>query len=244
MNQCNEKITGRIHSFQSLGTVDGPGVRSVIFMQGCPLRCACCHNPDTWDFSGGEEKSTEELVSKVLRYKTYYGQNGGVTVSGGEPLMQADFLTDLFKKLKNYGVHTALDTSGCVLNGDVRELLGYTDLVLLDFKYTNREDYLKYTKMEIDAALDFLQYLEEIKKPTWIRFVVIPSINDDENTIEDICSLKMKYACVEKIEFLPFRKLCLEKYDEMGIEFPLKHIPEAKQSFIDDIYEKYEEALS
>lgn len=239
MNQCNKNI-GRIHSFQSLGTVDGPGIRSVIFMQGCPLRCACCHNPDTWDFAGGSEQSVDFLVDKVLRYKAYFGSDGGVTVSGGEPLMQADFLAELFNKLKQKGVHTALDTSGCVLNESVQELLRYTDLVLLDFKYTNAEDYLKYTKMDMEKALDFLEYLEKINKPTWLRYVVIPNLNDGDEAFEKLFALRDKYSCIEKIELLPFRKLCLEKYDEMGIEFPLKNTPEAKREFIDKIYKKYQ----
>jgi pyruvate formate lyase activating enzyme len=234
---------GRIHSFQSLGTVDGPGVRSVIFMQGCPLRCICCHNPDTWDFSGGEEKSVAELTEKVLRYKPYYGECGGVTVSGGEPLAQAEFVLDLFKELTRCGIHTTLDTSGCGLTEKVRELLGYTDLVLLDFKYTNADDYLKYTKMEMSSAQQFLEHLEKIQKPTWIRYVVIPNINDTDEAISKIFELKEKYSCIEKIELLPFRKLCLEKYDEMGMEFPLKDTPEAKQQFIDEMYKKYEKAL-
>ena len=234
---------GRIHSFQSLGTVDGPGVRSVIFMQGCPLRCICCHNPDTWDFAGGEEKSVTELVEKVLRYKPYYGEGGGVTASGGEPLAQTEFLCELFKELKLRGIHTALDTSGCILNDNVKKLLQYTDLVLLDFKYTNADDYLKYTKMEIRAAQEFLEYLEEIQKPTWIRYVVIPNINDTDESTSKIFEMKDKYSCIKKIELLPFRKLCLEKYDEMGIEFPLKDTPEAKQQFIDEMYKKYEKAL-
>ncbi len=236
-------MRGRIHSFQSLGTVDGPGVRAVIFMQGCPLRCICCHNPDTWDFEGGTEQGVKELTDKVLRYKTYYGSNGGVTVSGGEPLMQAKFLTELFKELKLRGVHTALDTSGCIINDDVKELLKHTDLVLLDFKYTNEDDYLKNTKMSMQGAIDFLKHLESIKKPTWIRCVVIPNVNDDEKSIKDIFSLKAKYSCVDKIELLPFRKLCIEKYEEMEIEFPLKDTPEAKQDFIDKMYKKYENAL-
>ena len=231
---------GRIHSFQSLGTVDGPGVRSVIFMQGCPLRCVCCHNPDTWDFEGGEEKSADELVNKVLRYKTYYGEGGGITVSGGEPLMQADFLLELFKKLKNYGIHTALDTSGCVFNDTVKELLEYTDMVLLDFKYTNAEDYLKNTKMEITKAQNFLEYLQKINKRTWIRYVVIPNLNDSKEDVAKLFNLKNQYSCIEKIELLPFRKLCLEKYDEMGIEFPLKNTPEAKQDFIDELYREFD----
>ena len=243
MKQCNEKITGRIHSFQSLGTVDGPGVRSVIFMQGCPLRCACCHNPDTWDFAGGEEMSVDMLVNKVLRYETYYGQDGGITVSGGEPLMQAEFLTELFKKLKNYGIHTALDTSGCVLNDDVKELLKFTDIVLLDFKYTNDEDYFKYTKMQMNQAKEFLNYLQEINKRTWLRYVVIPELNDSKENFTKLFELKNQYSCIEKIELLPFRKLCIEKYEEMGIEFSLKDTPEAKQSFIDEIYKEFDKAL-
>jgi pyruvate formate lyase activating enzyme len=237
-------MNGRIHSFQSLGTVDGPGVRSVIFMQGCPLRCACCHNPDTWDFSGGEEKSADELVQRVLRFKSYYGENGGVTVSGGEPLMQSEFLIDLFKQLKNYGIHTAIDTSGCVLNENVKKVLEYTDLVLLDFKYTNAEDYLEYTGMDMERAQGFLEYLENINKPTWLRFVVIPSLNDSEESIKSLFDLKEKYSCIEKIELLPFRKLCLEKYENMGIPFPLQNTPEVKQEIIDEIYKKYEKALS
>ena len=241
MKQCNN--IGRIHSFQSLGTVDGPGVRSVIFVQGCPLRCICCHNPETWDFSLGTEMSVEELVDKVLRYKTYYGENGGVTVSGGEPLMQSEFLTELFRNLKSKGIHTALDTSGCILNDSVKELLQLTDLVLLDFKYTNEEDYLKNTRMEMSEARKFLEYLNLIKKPTWLRYVVIPEMNDKEDDLKKLFDLREEYSCIEKIELLPFRKLCLEKYDELGIEFPLRNTPEAKQSFIDEAYKKYEKAL-
>ena len=244
MNQCNDKeLKGRIHSFQSLGTVDGPGVRSVIFMQGCPLRCACCHNPDTWDFGGGEEMSLDELVNKVLRYKSYYGQNGGVTVSGGEPLMQTEFLTELFKNFKKYGIHTVLDTSGCVLNENTKELLKSTDLVLLDFKYTDANYYLKYTKMEMSKAQEFLDCLQKMNKKTWLRYVVIPDLNDSKESFARLFELKNQYPCIEKIELLPFRKLCLEKYDEMGIEFPLKDTPEVKQDFIDEIYKQYEKAL-
>ncbi len=239
MNQCNHKKTGRIHSFQSLGTVDGPGVRSVIFMQGCPLRCVCCHNPDTWDFEGGEEKSADALVERVLRYRAYYGSGGGVTVSGGEPLMQSEFLIELFEKLKKYGLHIALDTSGCLLDKEVKALLEFTDLVLLDFKHFKEDDYLKYTKMEMDKAQAFLEYLESIKKPTWIRYVLIPHLNDDEKSLEKLFELKKRYTCIEKIEILPFRKLCLEKYESMGIEFPLKDTPEAKQELVDEIYKKF-----
>lgn len=233
-------MTGKIHSFQSLGTVDGPGVRAVIFMQGCPLRCICCHNPDTWDFSGGTEYSADELVKKVLRYQPYYGRDGGVTVSGGEPLMQAEFLAELFSSLQKHGIHTALDTSGCLLDDSVKELLEHTDLVLLDFKYTSEDDYFKYTKMEMSKACAFLEYLESIKKPTWLRYVVIPSLNDDDRAVEKLFELKGRYSCIKKVELLPFRKLCLEKYENMGIDFPLSHIPEAKQERINELYKKFD----
>ena len=212
-------------------------------MQGCPLRCACCHNPDTWDFKGGKEFCTDELVNKVLRYQAYYGDNGGVTVSGGEPLMQTGFLIELFKNLKNHSIHTAIDTSGCVLDDNVKELLEYTDLVLLDFKYTVADDYLKYTKMEMSKAQEFLNYLQEIGKRTWLRYVVIPNLNDSKESFAKLFELQKQYSCVEKTELLPFRKLCLEKYDEMGLDFPLKNTPEAKQEFIDEIYKQYEKAL-
>ena len=141
-------MTGRINSIQTLGTVDGPGVRFVLFMQGCPLRCAYCHNPDTWDFSGGNEVSADEIFQKVKRYREYFGKEGGITVSGGEPTMQADFVRELFELCKKEGIHSALDTSGCVWNDKVEKLLSVTDLCLLDYKMTNNEDYLHYTKCE------------------------------------------------------------------------------------------------
>lgn len=235
-----DKKIGRVHSFQSLGTVDGPSLRSVVFMQGCPLRCVCCHNPDTWDFAGGEEYDAQRLTEKILRYKSYYGDDGGITVSGGEPLMQTEFLIELFTMLKRYGIGTCLDTSGYVLDDKVKELLSLTDIVLLDYKYTNAEDYYKYTRCEMSRAQDFLDYLQSTNKRTWIRYVVIPGLNDGEDQIEKIFKLKENYSCVEKIELLPFRKLCLEKYREMGIQFPLEDTPEAKPEFIDEMYKKFD----
>ena len=227
-------MTGRIHSFQSLGTVDGPGVRCVVFMQGCPLRCACCHNPDTWDFSGGEELEADKLVEKIMCFKSYI-RKGGVTVSGGEPLMQAKFVTELFKKLKVLDIHTALDTSGCVFNEDVSELLKYTDLVLLDYKYANSDDYLKYTKCEQGRADEFLQELQKRNIPTWLRRVIVPTLNDDEQSAVQLREIAEKYTCVEKTELLPFRKLCIEKYKEMNIPFPLADIPEPTKETMDNL---------
>lgn len=229
----------RLHSFQSLGTVDGPGVRAVLFLQGCPLRCICCHNPDTWDTKGGTAYTLEELMHKIKRCRSYFGKNGGVTVSGGEPLLQAPMLVELFKLLKNEGIHTALDTSGCILNNSVKELLSYTDLVLLDYKYTNDIDYHQYTGMEKSAADIFLAYLQAQNKKTWLRHVYIPGYNDSEDSLEKLCQVKQKYSCIEHIELLPFRKLCLEKYRALGIPFALANTPEPTVAEIAAIKEKF-----
>ena len=230
----------RYSQIRSLDIANGPGTRISIFCQGCERRCKNCFNPETWDFEGGTEYSADALVEKTLRYKTYYGQNGGVTVSGGEPLTQAEFLSELFKKLKKYDVHIALDTSGCILNDHVKDALEYTDMVLLDFKYTNEEDYFKYTQMQMSKAQSFLDYLQENNKRTWIRYVVIPNLNDNDEAVKKIFALKKQYSCIEKIELLPFRKLCIEKYENMGIDFPLKNTPEAKQELIDKLYKDFD----
>lgn len=228
-------MTGRINSFQSLGTVDGPGVRCVVFVQGCPLRCICCHNPDTWDFSGGEETYADTLVAKILRFTPYFGKKGGVTVSGGEPLMQADFVAELFKKLKTAGVNTALDTSGCVLNESVYKLLEYTDLVLLDHKYANEEDYFKYTGAHLYAVERFLDELEKRQIKTWLRRVIIPGKSDSEESVKQLNAVADKYSCVEKAELLPFRNLCAEKYQAMGIPFPLADCPTPTKEETDNL---------
>ena len=220
-------MTGKIHSFQSLGTVDGPGVRAVVFMQGCPLRCACCHNPDTWDFSAGEEIGAKELFSKISRLRSYFGKSGGVTVSGGEPLMQSEFLTELFSLCASAGISTALDTSGCVYNESVERLLELTDIVLLDYKYTDTADYEKYVGMKRERVDLFLERLQLLQKRVWLRQVIIPTVNDGEDSVIRLCEIAKKYSCVEKIELLPFRKLCLEKYDAAGIEFGFRNLPEA-----------------
>lgn len=222
-------MLGRINSFQSLGTVDGPGVRCVVFMQGCPLRCACCHNPETWDFCGGELIEADDLIKKIIRFKSYFGTSGGVTVSGGEPLIQAEFLCELFAKLKTLGISTALDTSGCVLNDKVLELLKHTDLVLLDHKYSNSEDYKKHVCCDKSLVDAFLQTLDSMGKNTWLRRVIIPGINDNFDSVKDLALMQKKFACVKKIELLPFKKLCIEKYKNANIPFPLEHVPAADE---------------
>lgn len=217
-------MKGRIHSLQSLGTVDGPGVRCVVFMQGCPLRCICCHNPDTWDFSGGEETDPEELCRRILRFRAYFGKNGGVTVSGGEPLMQAKFVAELFRELKANGIHTALDTSGCVLNDDVHRLLDVTDLVLLDHKWPTESEYFANTRAHLADVEAFLSELNRRSVPTWLRRVIIPGGTDTEAAARTLNGIARTFQCVEKIELLPFRNLCQEKYDALGIPFPLADV--------------------
>lgn len=228
-------MTGKIHSFQSLGTLDGPGIRAVVFMQGCPLRCACCHNPDTWDFSAGTEMTKEALMKKIERLRHYFGKNGGLTVSGGEPLMQAEFVEELFSACKDAGINTALDTSGCVYNEQVERLLDKTDLVILDYKYTDSCDYEKYVGMKKETVDLFLERLEQMQKRTWIRQVIIPTLNDSCESARALFDLKEKYSCIEKIELLPFRKLCLEKYENMGLDFSLKDVDEASDELMSSL---------
>lgn len=231
-------VTGRIHSFQSLGTADGPGVRAVVFMQGCPLRCACCHNPDTWDFNGGTEVTPDEIFRKVKRLKNYFGEDGGVTISGGEPLMQPEFIKELFTLCKTDGITTAIDTSGCVLNDKIKEVLNLTDTVLLDYKYVTDELYKSKVGTEKSKVDEFLSYLNSQNIDTWLRQVIIKDLNNNENSVRVLKELKQKYPCIKKTELLPFKKLCIEKYEKLGIPFPLCDTPETSKAEIEEL-EKY-----
>ena len=226
-------MEGRVHSLQSLGTVDGPGLRYVVFLQGCPLRCAYCHNPDTWDPAGGAVMGTEELVEKILRCRPYFGTEGGVTVSGGEPLLQAEFVTQLFARLKQEGVHTALDTSGA---GDLRKapaLLEVTDLVLLDLKFPTEEGYRQHCRGSLGQTEAFAALVAEKQVPLWVRHVVVPGLND---TLEDMAAVRSwarRQPTLEKIEWLPFHNLCLEKYQQLGVPFPLADTPPMDRERLD-----------
>ena len=220
------ELSGRIHSIQSMGTLDGPGVRFVIFAQGCPLRCKCCHNPDTWDPSGGKTYTPAELVTRALRFKEYFGEDGGVTVSGGEPLLQAEFVTELFKLCHEAGLNTCLDTSGCILTPAVKTLLTHTDRVLLDIKYTTDADYRAYVGCGMATPMAFLDYLTEQSIPATLRQVIIPSVNDTEEQVAVLGRIAAAHPNVDKVELLPFRKICQIKYDSLGMEFPFAHIPE------------------
>ena len=212
-------MIGRVHSIQTLGTLDGPGVRFVVFMQGCALRCGCCHNPDTWDLTGGQTYTAEQILEKVLRYREYFGEQGGITLSGGEPLLQAKFVERIFKICHENGINTCLDTSGSILNQAVKDALSHTDRVLLDVKYTNDEDYLEYVGCSLDCVKKFLKYLDDNNIKTTLRQVIIPTLNDSEGSVKKLKELANEYGCVDKIELLPFKKICKTKYDQMGLDF-------------------------
>lgn len=228
-------LKGRVHSIQSLGAVDGPGVRFVVFMQGCPLRCGCCHNPDTWEFKGGEEWTAEQIVSKAERFKEYFGKEGGITISGGEPLLQAEFAEKVFSLCKEKGINTCLDTSGCVLNVQVEKLLSVTDRVLLDVKYTSAKHYKDFVGCDLEQVLAFLEYLNNHKIPTTLRQVIIPTLNDTKENILKLKEIAKVNSNVDKIELLPFKKLCQMKYDKLGIEFPFKDIEEPSKEKMSEL---------
>lgn len=222
-------IKGRVSSIQTLGALDGPGIRFVVFMQGCNLRCGCCHNPETWSLEGGTDYSSFEILEKVKRYKSYFGSKGGITLSGGEPLLQAEFVYDLFSLCHQEGINTCLDTSGSIINENVIKALSVTDRVLLDIKYENNEDYKNYVGCTLDKPLDFLKILDEKKIPTTLRAVIIPTLNDNKSFVEFLNALSDRFSCVDKVELLPFKKICAVKYDDMNLDFRFKQIPEPQK---------------
>lgn len=219
-------MTGRVHSIQSLAASDGPGVRFAVFLQGCHLRCGCCHNPDTWQATGGKEYSADEIINKAVRYKEYFGKEGGITVSGGEPLLQPEFVKELFELAHENGINTCLDTSGSIMNDSVKKLLNVTDRVLLDIKYTDASLYREHVGCEMKTVIEFLDYLNESNIPVTLRQVIIPSLNDSEENIQKLKEISDTHKCVDKTELLPFRKMCQIKYDNLGIKFPFADIPE------------------
>lgn len=218
-------MLGYIHSFESLAAVDGSGVRYGVFFAGCPLRCAYCHNPDTWN-CGGTEYDAEQLVKKIIRYKPYFKNNGGVTFSGGEPLLQADFLCEVIPHLINNDISYVVDTSGAVeLSEKVKYVLENSDCILLDLKFPDNEMYEKYTGVGIENTLKTLNYLESIGKNTWIRTVIVPNLNDTEKELDRYLGIIKQYKCVKKYELLPFHTLGFFKYENLGITNPLENTP-------------------
>ena len=219
-------MEGRIHSIESFGTVDGPGIRFIVFMQGCPLKCKYCHNRDTWNLEGGYTISENELVKEVMHYKSYIDNSGGgVTVSGGEPLLQAKFVTEFFKELKKKKIHTALDTAGSLpVTDEIKELLSYTDLVLLDIKHIDNEKAIKLTGSPNKNNLDFAKYLNSINKPVWIRQVLVPGYTDDKNDLKKLKEFIKSLNNVENVEILPYHNLGKYKWKELGEEYELENV--------------------
>ncbi len=228
-------MNGQVHSIQSLGTVDGPGLRFVVFMQGCNLRCKCCHNPDTWEMQGEKTFTPEEIVKKALNYREYFGEKGGITLSGGEPLLQPDFAYEVFRLCHENGINTCLDTSGSILNEAIKKLLTETDRVLLDIKYTDDDLYIENVGCSLNKPLEFLEYLNKQKISTTIRQVIIPTLNDNEENIEKLNEIVRKHSCIDKVELLPFKKICQTKYDSMNIQFPFAHIDTPSKETIDKL---------
>ena len=221
------QIFGNVHSIESFGTVDGPGIRLVVFLQGCPMRCLYCHNPDTWSYGENKKVFVSEILDKYDRVKEFL-KNGGITVTGGEPLSQIDFVTELFKQAKQKNIHTALDTSGVIFNrnnlGQFDRLLKYTDLVLLDIKHINDEEHKKLTGFSNKNILDFAIYLSEKNIPIWVRHVVVPTITDDEKYLKELGVFLSNIKSLKALDILPYHNMAISKYENLNIDYPLKDI--------------------
>ena len=228
-----------VHSYESLAGVDGEGLRYAVFLSGCPLRCAFCHHPDTWQAKLGQEISPEELVKKVTRYKPYFKNGGGLTFSGGEPLLQADFISECSPRLKDVGISYVIDSSGAVnLTDSVKRALFGAEAVLLDIKFPSDEEYIRYTGVDFSKTKAVLDYLEEIGKPVTIRTVIIPDINDSEEKIAEYAKLIAPYKTVKKYELLPFHTMGFFKYEKLGLTNPLKGTPAMSRARCDEL-QKY-----
>lgn len=233
-------ITCNVHSVESFGSVDGPGVRYVIFVQGCRLRCQFCHNPDTWGTENNQQFTADELLEKAMRYESYWGDNGGITVSGGEPLLQIDFLIEFFKKAKANGVHTTIDTAGQPFSREepffskFNELMKYTDLVMLDIKEIDDKKHRLLTGASNENILDMARYLDEIKKPVWIRHVLVPERSDFDEDLYKLAEFIKTLGNVEKAEILPYHTLGVHKWQELGIKYPLEGIPSPSKERVEN----------
>lgn len=224
-NKMTDKILGNIHSIESFGTVDGPGIRLVVFMQGCPMRCKYCHNPDTWEYSENKQISIDEILEKYESIKEFL-KNGGITLTGGEPLMQIDFAIELFKAAKEKNIHTAIDTSSVIFNKEkIDELIKYTDLFMLDIKHINEEEHKKLTGHSNKQVLELAKYLSEKKVPLWIRHVVVPTITDKEEHLQELGRFIAGLKSLKALDVLPYHNMAIPKYESLGMEYPLKDLP-------------------
>lgn len=226
-----ETIKGRIHSTENFGTVDGPGVRFVVFMQGCRMRCEFCHNPDTWRIgAGGKLVTADQIIEEALHYRSYWGEKGGITVSGGEPLLQIEFLIDLFKKAKELGISTTFDSCGKPFTREepffsqFNELLKYTDLVLLDIKHINSEKHKELTTFNNENILDLAHYLSEVGQPVWIRHVLVPFRSDYDEYLIELDKFVKTLNNVDKFEVLPYHTMGKYKWEDLKIPYPLEGI--------------------
>lgn len=218
-------MKGYIHSFESFGTKDGPGIRFVLFLQGCPLRCLYCHNVDTWDLKNKKYMFTPEETMKEISKVKGFIKTGGITVSGGEPLMQPEFILELFRLCKNENIHTAVDTSGYLLNDKIKEVLELTDLVLLDIKHINPVKYKSLTSVELKPTLDFMDYLSKINKPVWVRYVLVPGYTDDEKDLRTWAKYVSNFKNVERVDILPFHQMASYKWEGLGRTYELQDTP-------------------
>lgn len=223
---------GRIHSLESFGTVDGPGTRFVVFVQGCPMRCAYCHNPDTQPMTGGTMMEPEYIIEQYLRNEPFYGTNGGLTVTGGEPLMQIDFLIDLFTLCKEHNIHTCIDTSGIAFNRSnevmlekFKQLMSLTDLVMLDIKHIDPEKHRWLCEQPNENILDFARFLDETGTDMWIRHVIVPGITDDDEYLFKLGEFIGQFKNLKALDALPYHTMGETKYDKLGIEYRLKGVP-------------------
>ena len=218
----------KVHSVETFGAVDGPGIRFVLFLQGCHLQCKYCHNRDTWDMNNGSYKSLDEIFDKIMNYKNYITPNGGVTVSGGEPLLQVKFLIELFTKLKKKKIHTCIDTSGMVtLTDDIKQLLTLTDLVLLDIKHIDNEKCKDLVGFDNKLELEFAKYLSDNNIPVWIRQVLVPGYTDDENDLLKLRTFISSLNNVQKVEILPYHSLGKYKWSKLGLKYGLENVRDA-----------------
>lgn len=224
------EILGKISSEESLGLMDGPGIRYVVFMQGCNLRCLYCHNPETWDIDGKSQlMSPKQLIEKINKYKSYFGEQGGVTFSGGEPLLQPEFLIECLKLCKQNKIHIALDTAG-VGFGDYKEILEYVDLVILDVKAVEDEEYKKITGKDIKSFKEFLTECQKQNKPLWLRQVIVPTINDNEESVLKLKQFALHIKNVQKIELLPYKTIGVHKYNSLNLLYRLQGLPDMDEN--------------
>ncbi len=234
MEEKDLKSYAKVHSIESFGTVDGPGIRFVLFLQGCHLQCKYCHNRDTWDVNGGEFKSLDDIFDKIMRYKNYIYPNGGVTMTGGEPLLQSKFIFELFKKLKEEGIHTCIDTSGSLpLTDDIKNVLSVTDLVLLDIKHIDDAKCKELVGVSNKLELNFAKYLSDNNIPIWIRQVLVPGYTDDENDLLKLRDFLNTLKTVEKVEILPYHNMGEFKWKKLGFSYPLEGVRQADQADVD-----------